>query len=441
MFPIVRTFASQVNGKILTGHFFTLAMSLQLPEEFQVKEESTQIEFYCPVKITNEVKDAVIKMQFGEPSSVLIKPKPRAAKTFILTGGTPDKRREILLYILSHVNGEDGKPLFQHDGHMFPLWLLKFFSEKVTDDMTPDDLRKIEELQYDKWCKSLAKVGNPDVADINKCELIVGPQMASAIVVLFGDKESLQRFSLPGEERRGLLLRLPAQVVVGFQLVKSPLQYKLTFCDYGPHKAEEICHQLKDLAIPIIKKMEFLLLDIKETDPIEDKVFDEIFKDFDVSYVRLPQESEEFFDVGEEDIEDVPENEEDTVSTSLLIVKRNVSPEDIEAMRAKLQELFEKIRLFSCKKCGMFYCPTTDKDCFSYFHKGRQVEIIPGEMEMMDVDDDGQEVVYVKYTCCGEVVKDEPPVNCGRKENGEHEKDEEKGEVSSWSLKAVHITN
>ena len=72
----------------------------------------------------------------------------------------------------------------------------------------------------------------------------------------FCDKESLQRFSLPGEERRGLLLRLPAQVVVGFQLMKSPLQYKLTFCDYGPHKAEEICHQLKDLAIPIIKKME-----------------------------------------------------------------------------------------------------------------------------------------------------------------------------------------
>ena len=67
-------------------------MSLQLPEEFQVKEESTQIEFYCPVKITNEVKDAVIKMQFGEPSSVLIKPKPRAAKTFILTVWHKPKR-------------------------------------------------------------------------------------------------------------------------------------------------------------------------------------------------------------------------------------------------------------------------------------------------------------------------------------------------------------
>lgn len=416
-------------------------MSLQLPEEFQVKEEPKQIEFHCPVNIPNTVKDEIIQMQFGEQSSVLVRPKPRAAKTFILTGGTPDKRREILLYILSHVNGEDGKPLFQHDGHMFPLWLLKLFSEKVTDDMTPDDLRKIDELQYDKWCKSLAGAQIPDVANMNKSELIIGPQMASAIVVLFGDKESLQKFGQPGDERRGLLLRLPAPVYVGFQLMRSPLQYKLTFCDYGPHKAEEICHQLKDLAIPIIKKMEFLLCDIKDTDPIEDSVFSEIFSNFDVVYVRLPQESEEFFDLGEEDIDDVSENGEETVSTSLLIVKNNVSPEDVEAMRAKLQELFDKIRMFSCKKCGLLYCPATDRDCFSYFHKGRQVEIIPGEMEMMDVDDFGQEVVYVKYTCCGEVVKDEPPLECGRKPNGEHEKDEAKGEVSSWSLKAVHITN
>ena len=88
-------------------------MSLQFPEEFQVKEEPNQIEFYIPVKIPVDVKDEIIKMQFGEQKCVLLKPKPRAAKCFILTGGTPDRRREILLYILSHVKGEDGKPLFE----------------------------------------------------------------------------------------------------------------------------------------------------------------------------------------------------------------------------------------------------------------------------------------------------------------------------------------
>ena len=107
-----------------------------------------------------------------------------------------------------------------------------------------------------------------------------------------------------------------------------------------------------------------------------------------------------------------------------------------EELKAKLQELFQQIRLVWCKKCSLQYCPAVDKDCYRYFHKGHKQG-----MEEVDVDEDGNEKVYEHWSCCGECVKGDVPTQCGREPNGEHEPDTSKGEVSSFSIKEVQVSN
>ena len=414
-------------------------MSIEFPPELEVNEGPSTIEFKSPVNISQEVKKEVIEMQFGEKSTVIIAPKPRANKVFILKGGNPEMRRRVLLYILSHTKDESGKVLFEHDGHMFQLKLLKNFSDKVQDDMSVEQLKAIPELQYDKWSVSLAKETAPDVKTIDKCEMIVSPKMASAIVATLGDHESLRKFGEPGFERRAMRLRVPAVVPVGVELLKDPMRYKFTFCQFGPHKPEEIAHQLKDLAIPLMEKKKFLLCEFKETDPIPNEKLEAAIGRFNVNFVRLPEEGEEFFaDIEEEDVADArdEENEDWLVSTSLLINTDGLSAEQQEELKKSLQELFQQIRLVWCKKCAMSYCPAVDKICYKFFHKGKREG-----MEEVDVDEEGNEVIYEHWTCCGDCVKGEVPTQCGREPNGEHEQDTAKGEASSFTIKEVQVSN
>ena len=414
-------------------------MSIEFPPELEVKEGPKEIEFKCPVQISKELKEEVRQMEFGEKGAVIIAQKPRANKVFVLKGGDPERRRKVLLYILSHTKDESGKVLFEHDGHMFDLKLLKNFSDKVQDGMTAEQLKAIPELQYDKWCVSLAKETAPDVKTIDKCEFLVSPKMASAIVATLGNDETLKKFGEPGFERKAMNLRVPAVVPVGVELMKTPLQYKFTFCQHGPHKPEEIAHQLKDLAIPIMEKKKFLLCEFKDTDPIENEKIEKALAGFNVNFVRLPEEGEEFFaDLEEEDAFEAQDDENGDwlVNTSLLINTDGLSPERLEELKAKLQELFQQIRLVWCKKCSLQYCPAVDKDCYRYFHKGHKQG-----MEEVDVDEDGNEKVYEHWSCCGECVKGDVPTQCGREPNGEHEPDTSKGEVSSFSCKEVQVSN
>ena len=77
----------------------------------------------------------------------------------------------------------------------------------------------------------------------------------------------------------------------------------------------------------------------------------------------------------------------------------------------------------------MLFSPNSDGRCYKFFHRGKQIPFENGEIEEVWYNDEGH-YFMVKYTCCGEVPKDEIPIQCGKEENGHHEIDEKFGIIS-----------
>lgn len=97
-----------------------------------------------------------------------------------------------------------------------------------------------------------------------------------------------------------------------------------------------------------------------------------------------------------------------------------------------LLDYLEKVKLAICKKCDLCFCPANDDNCYSYYHKGKQIPFEGGNMEEIVVDDDDEPCIMVNYSCCGECALNDVPLNCGVRENGKHEI---KKEISKFKIK------
>ena len=83
-----------------------------------------------------------------------------------------------------------------------------------------------------------------------------------------------------------------------------------------------------------------------------------------------------------------------------------------------LEQLFEKCSLWVCKNCDSVY-NLAEKNCYVRRHKGEQIPVEGDQMEVVEEDEEtGEPYIVVKYTCCGEVAKDDE--GCEQVDMGPH---------------------
>ena len=203
-------------------------------------------------------------------------------------------------------------------------------------------------------------------------------------------------------------LKMPNPVNVLIQYVGFD-KYQISFCGIN---SKLIYDTIIDKALKIIESTECILATFTETDPIDTDELKQILNNAIV--VSIPDENT---------------LERDSKITYVEIFFPFLNDEIYNDVISKLDDYFYKVNLAVCKKCTLFFSPNSDDPCYKLFHKGQQIPFESGEMEEVQYDEKDH-YITVNYTCCGEVPKDEIPINCGKEENGRHEIDEKIGIIS-----------
>jgi hypothetical protein len=108
---------------------------------------------------------------------------------------------------------------------------------------------------------------------------------------------------------------------------------------------------------------------------------------------------------------DGEENEElETQTFTLTIMRSHWTAEVDQEFKRGLVDLFDVLRVAYCQNCGLLFAPVdNDRNCVVTHHSGHQLPFPSGEFEEVEMDDDNNEpITIVKWSCCGEVAKDEP---------------------------------
>jgi hypothetical protein len=124
----------------------------------------------------------------------------------------------------------------------------------------------------------------------------------------------------------------------------------------------------------------------------------------------------------------------ETQCFTLRILKSHWSPEKERELHEGLRELFDLVFVAFCKNCGLLYSPGDTEQCVTYKHKGRQLRFESGQLEEVEMDEDDQPIVIVKWSCCGEVPVDEP--GCEPVPRGPHVLNEAKTDYCKFAIAA-----
>lgn len=400
--------------------------SIEFPPELKVTPSQLNIEVFIPVNIPQELKNEMVKMQESK-GAVILRQKPKANRTYILQGGDADRRLNILLWLLKNLKTEDGKPLFDSDAMPpFPINILQFLSAKVTPESTPEQIREIEELNIAKWQATLGKVGMPDIKVFTEVPLVIGINMATILIYIFAQSSVNDFGNAEIDEKKVFKLLIPAPVPIAFRKIDSK-HVELTFHSFGPHTSQDIHDQIVNHAIPTIQSKEAIIYDIQKTDPIDANMV-----------VAVAEKANSIVSV----IVDEDSKKDELDDTKVYFFPRNPNPEQIDTLDKEMNAIFEQSRVVFCSQCQCVYCPNSkDEVCIKTFHKGHQVEIEPGQMEIVDEDEiTGEPIILVKYSCCGECIKDDPPENCGEERFNSHLEDKSHPPISSITKTIGHIT-
>jgi hypothetical protein len=124
----------------------------------------------------------------------------------------------------------------------------------------------------------------------------------------------------------------------------------------------------------------------------------------------------------------------ETQNFTLRVLQSHWSRSRDQDVRVGFKNLFECVYLAFCKNCQMLFGPgdSSETACVTYRHKGKQIEILPGQMEVVDVDENNQPIMIVNWTCCGEVPADDR--GCERIVGGAHVIDPAKKNFSRLSV-------
>lgn len=116
------------------------------------------------------------------------------------------------------------------------------------------------------------------------------------------------------------------------------------------------------------------------------------------------------------------QEESELLSVDVNIMLSHISSERLSQIDDYMQKVFVSVKTFMCSKCKCIYCDNDGSECIIYYHSGEQIPLESGVMEEMDYDDETQEcVTIVRYTCCGECVKEDG--GCKERKEAHHQED------------------
>jgi hypothetical protein len=99
----------------------------------------------------------------------------------------------------------------------------------------------------------------------------------------------------------------------------------------------------------------------------------------------------------------------ETFTATVRVLKSHWSPEFDQEARHGLAKAFDQAVTRLCSVCKSYFSHHDGPTCPRSAHKGKQQEVEPGQMEVMEVDEEtGDSYMIVKWSCCGEVDADEP---------------------------------
>ena len=376
------------------------------PPELNVKIEAKQILF--DAKVTGEIKKEMEKWELQPPTKILIKPKQRTKNTQIISGGTEELRLQYLITILQKLG------LYELKTNWDPIFLSKF-DKTITKSTTQDELN--QKLGLDKFL-SLNSVENPDINSIKENPITVGTCTTAYILNTFGEKEDLEQmnkgFPDPSEPPFLVHLRLPVSVPVCVTHNRDKDNYTFTFTKCGKIEARAFA----DMLSKVLNNME------------SDYALKATFVDaeaIDIQEAQKIAEKHDCYCACYQTLETI----EDELATSICYVMSREGPSGKPKIEEAIKEIFEIVRLFFCLKCKSAY-PISYKTCFEYYHPGHRIPFESGEMEEVDFDEYDEPVVLQNWSCCGECAEDELP--CEKRPNGEHERDMNHPEISSYKI-------
>ena len=322
----------------------------------------------------------------------------------------------LLIYFkkIDYINGFD----------FFPLEKLKFLNSDIVDNIEVDKIT----LQIKDFLQPTKYESNKG----NNAEFLTDIMFASHLIYNFSSNEYINKFN-------NEFLHLSDEIEISeidpysfeLEILSSvPILMKLT----EDYKVKIIFNSIKTSQVipPSMISSESLL-----------KFFENMYKIFnETKKVFIKFENSDFLihDIIKSLIEpydlfyckeiSVDSFYEDIINQNIYLYHRksNFDPKIYEEIFLKL---IPKLSLYKCNKCNNYFI-LDEKECFLYKHEGERLPFENGEMEEFEIDENGEEIVYYNYSCCGEVISDDP--GCKKEPNGLHEKDENEITITSYQI-------
>ena len=412
-----------------------ILLKYQLPESIKCQVTSKEIQFSLPVNLPSQLKDDIRNK--AEWKLALIKPKPKANRVYIISGGgSTEVRLNILLYILSEIQDKDGNPLFdpsQLQSFPFPLKYLRYLYPFPGENPTQEDvLAQSTKLHFDVFTNFVPSINDPK--QIDQLPLKLTGEQVYVLLSLFGpaDKTEDPLLDLRTDEnhdRQLFTLNIPAPVNVAIKYVDFD-QYEMTFVTDKTVTAQIAHDQIANNALPTISQYQAVFAVYYQTDPVVKAEFLEVLNMENASVVIFPNEEWD---------------QEDSAMTYIEIFvpqkfgdAQPIGEDIINEIRSKCEQYLSKVQLAVCKKCKLWFNPADPAECYRYYHKGKRIPFDSGEFEEVEMDEEEEEPIYYEnWSCCGEMPKGETPFECGKESQGDHEVDEkeEKGSIKIFQLR------
>jgi hypothetical protein len=274
-------------------------------------------------------------------------------------------------------------------------------------DTMDDDLYAIPDLRLDLLLRPQITDFRPYTADKVIQRLRVPGRFADFFIECFAldePEETLHRTpkQFPPE---GSVLKFQIPVVVPFFVSSEGRQMTFGFVDTPVLRASEAEQIVKWLLNKLWSRRLFVVkMESIDARSIGFNEIDDLAMNWDVRVLA----------------EFGPMNAElETQDFTLFIIKSHWDEEVDAAVRRELERLYEHTALNYCSRCGLLFSAGDGDACFTTRHRGTQIPFEGGLDEVVEWEEgDDEAIIFVRYTCCQEVPKDDP--GCERVPAGAH---------------------
>jgi hypothetical protein len=267
-----------------------------------------------------------------------------------------------------------------------------FMDNAISEDTPLAELVRNPRLGL--YLRSGAPIAGPFPANNAREALAVPAALASLLIEALSPRapfpfQLVKRFPAPVV----VPLRLPIQLPVVFQ-TKNPRTTTLSFFDTARISAAAT----KDHVSRILDNISALGLLTATLAGVDSRSFGDVIAEFSDELGVVVVYTADAADPALE-----------TFTATVRVLKSHWSRDLEQDARHGLTRAFDQSVARVCAVCKNYFSQLDGPTCPRSRHRGVQEEVEPGLLEIIEVDEDtGESYPVVKWSCCGEVVADEP---------------------------------